>query len=128
MEHLQYFESEIVRPDFQGWLKRPGDGPLKVWKRRWFILKNGQLYYTKSPQDDEVKPLCVLAGSKIQSDPKIHSGHFGFRVIRPDDVSFEFSSEEVETARIWIREIMKATIARNPQGEDGLYVSLLRLV
>jgi hypothetical protein len=42
-------QSGVPRPDHQGWLRRQTLGPVKVWKRRWFILKNGQLFSSKTP-------------------------------------------------------------------------------
>jgi hypothetical protein len=104
-------EQDISEIDHQGWLKKPS-GTITVWKRRWFILKDTQLYYTKGPKDPFVKPICNIAGFKIISDPDINPGSFGFRLIRQQRV-YSFSCDDYEETRLWIKAMMKATIDRD---------------
>ncbi|CAM9230946.1 unnamed protein product, partial [Discosporangium mesarthrocarpum] len=41
-----------------------GYGPLATWKRHWFVLANGVLYYFFAPGDDA--PRCIIPLERIR--------------------------------------------------------------
>ena len=47
----------FFNPEREGWLTKEG-GKYKSKHKRWFILKEGMLYYFKQPSVSETKPCC----------------------------------------------------------------------
>lgn len=48
-----------------GWLVKQG-GSIKTWKKRYFVLKNNELYYQKDPQDPQPKGKISLTGFMVR--------------------------------------------------------------
>ena len=51
-----------------GWLTKQGGSGLtpKNWRRRWFVLKAGAVYYYKSPEDNVVRVrVCAVACVRV---------------------------------------------------------------
>lgn len=46
----------FLRKLITGWLTKLGGSGLtpKNWRRRWFVVKDGMVYYYKTPSDDVV--------------------------------------------------------------------------
>jgi len=61
----------FFNPELQGWLLKQG-GRYKSWKKRWFVLSGGCLYYFEYPSDKEPKGIIPLQNLKIRetTDPK----------------------------------------------------------
>lgn len=54
-----------------GWLKKQSDNMLKNWRWRFFVLKNGKLYYYKHPTDSKISG--VLNFYQIITTLKVHN-------------------------------------------------------
>ncbi|CAM9587992.1 unnamed protein product, partial [Phaeothamnion confervicola] len=70
MDEGDMFESEVitfVAPRMCGWLKKKSTGYFAGWKRHWFVLANGVLYYFFAPQD--AAPRCIIPLEHIRADP-----------------------------------------------------------
>ncbi|KAI9596131.1 hypothetical protein BDF19DRAFT_41897 [Syncephalis fuscata] len=110
-------QSGVPRPEHQGWLRRQTLGPVKVWKRRWFILKDGQLFSSKTPSAERIKPVVSIAGCRITPDPNANPGYYGFRITpsnkHPDRRVQLFCYDDEDATKAWIKCLMKATIGRD---------------
>lgn len=51
------------------------------------------------------------------SDPNIHPGFFGFKIVHDTGRDHYFSAAEQVTVRSWMKEIMKSTIDRDYSGQ-----------
>ncbi|SCV72544.1 BQ2448_4081 [Microbotryum intermedium] len=110
---------KIGTPDYSGWMQKKGE-KYNTWKQRFFVLKGIYLYYLKSESEQRVKGVINLKGYRVITDPNIHPGEYAFKIVHDRERSHLFSASEQYTVRNWMREIIKATIARN---YDDLVVS-----
>jgi cytohesin len=61
MEETDMYESEVVAfmaPTKSGWLHKKSESLLGLWKRHWFVLNDGCLYYFNQPSDEG--PRCII--------------------------------------------------------------------
>ncbi|KAK2843330.1 hypothetical protein Q7C36_011545 [Tachysurus vachellii] len=65
VQRTSSYSCESVGPETlekSGYLLKMGS-QVKAWKRRWFILRNGEILYYKSPLITEKKTFCLTADS-----------------------------------------------------------------
>ncbi|GAA5964762.1 hypothetical protein JCM3765_002546 [Sporobolomyces pararoseus] len=103
---------KLGRPDNSGWMRKKGE-KYNTWKQRFFVLKGTYLYYLKSEQEQRAKGVINLTGYRVISDPDIHAGEYGFKIVHDTERTHYFSAAEQITIRAWMKEIMKATILRD---------------
>ena len=103
---------KLGRPDYSGWMNKKGE-KYNGWKQRFLVLKGIHLYWLKSESEQRVKGFINLTGYRVISDPDIHPGEFGFKIVHDSDRAHHFSAAEQVTVRNWMKEIMKATIGRD---------------
>jgi len=48
-----------------GYLWKQGAGTLKVWKKRWFVLKDNRLYYSKDPNMKAINYILLSVDTKV---------------------------------------------------------------
>jgi len=60
---------ELANPDTDGYLFKKGH-VVKNWKKRWFILKDGKLFYFRSKEDKEPTGIIPLKGASVWSSEK----------------------------------------------------------
>ena len=59
-----------------GYLLKMGS-QVKAWKRRWFILRNGEILYYKSPVSvSHCEPACLLPSKVLLSPQKTLQEYF----------------------------------------------------
>lgn len=58
-------KSDVGDLSKSGYLTKQG-GSIKTWKKRYFVLKNNDLYYQKDPQDPQPKGKITLSGFMIR--------------------------------------------------------------
>lgn len=61
MKEGDMYESDVLTfmaPRMSGWLLKRGHGIFPNWKRHWFVLVGGCLYYFHAPQDND--PRCII--------------------------------------------------------------------
>ncbi|XP_016088141.1 cytohesin-3-like isoform X1 [Sinocyclocheilus grahami] len=61
----------FFNPDREGWLLKEG-GRIKTWKRRWFILTDGCLYYFQYTTDQEPKGIIPLENLSVREVEDAH--------------------------------------------------------
>lgn len=54
---------------FQGWLSKRGEKGLKLWKKRWFALRNEKMYYFKKQVDNQAPLGSIAIGDAIFIGP-----------------------------------------------------------
>ncbi|KAL0074945.1 hypothetical protein J3Q64DRAFT_1388495 [Phycomyces blakesleeanus] len=101
-------------PEHEGWLHKQGD-KYKTWNKRWFVLKGIHLFYFKSPKDVRMKGIVNLRNYRIIVDASIHSGKYCFKAQHDKERTFYFYTDNEESMRMWVKMLMKATIARDFQ-------------
>ncbi|KAI7889824.1 uncharacterized protein EV154DRAFT_445700 [Mucor mucedo] len=99
-------------PEHEGWLHKQGD-KYKTWNKRWFVLKGTNLFYFKSPKDVRMKGIINLRGYKIIVDEAIHAGKYCFKAQHDRERTFFFYTDTEESMRVWLKMLMKTTIARD---------------
>ncbi|GAN10492.1 conserved hypothetical protein [Mucor ambiguus] len=99
-------------PEHEGWLHKQSD-KYKTWNKRWFVLKGSNLFYFKSPKDVRMKGIINLRGYKIIVDEAIHAGKYCFKAQHDRERTFFFYTDTEESMRVWLKMLMKTTIARD---------------
>ncbi|EIE80009.1 hypothetical protein G6F46_011652 [Rhizopus delemar] len=99
-------------PEHEGWLHKQSD-KYKTWNKRWFVLKGTNLFYFKSPKDVRMKGIINLRGYRIIVDESIHAGKYCFKAQHELERTFYFYTDSEESMRIWLKMLMKTTIARD---------------
>lgn len=122
----------FFNPDREGWLLKEG-GRIKTWKRRWFILTDGCLYYFQYTTDKEPKGIIPLENLCVKEvdDPhkqfclEVYSLHqkgetikackteTDGRVVMGKHHSYKLSTASEEERAEWIQAI-RACITKDP--------------
>jgi len=83
-----------------GWLVKEG-GSIKTWKKRYFVLKNGEFAYFKDKKEREAKGAIILAqASAIQLGERKKHPHC-FEIVTPGRV-YAFSCETEDERKTWV--------------------------
>ncbi|KAJ8308071.1 hypothetical protein KUTeg_012945 [Tegillarca granosa] len=87
-----------------GFLSKLG-GKLKIWKRRWFVLRNGELFYYKSQHDVLHKPQGSI---KLDEQTSIvHTkGELTFEITNSKK-TYYFTADSLSETEKWIRMLQK---------------------
>eukprot|EP00063_Salmo_salar_P046250 XP_014021085.1 PREDICTED: oxysterol-binding protein-related protein 6-like isoform X3 [Salmo salar] len=71
IEGLKIGQSNVQRPDkHEGFMLKKRKWPLKGWHKRFFVLDNGMLKYSKSPIDKGKLHGCIDVGLSVMSIKK----------------------------------------------------------
>jgi len=68
MQEEDMYESDVVTfvaPRMSGWLHKKSDQTVKQWKRHWFVLTDGCLYYFLQPTDE--RPRCIIPLENVRA-------------------------------------------------------------
>ncbi|KAG2214981.1 hypothetical protein INT46_010792 [Mucor plumbeus] len=109
---IQSTTEAFQAPEHEGWLHKQSD-KYKTWNKRWFVLKGSNLFYFKSPKDVRMKGIINLRGYKIIVDESIHAGKYCFKAQHDRERTFFFYTDTEESMRVWLKMLMKTTIARD---------------
>ncbi|XP_076328955.1 uncharacterized protein LOC143235066 [Tachypleus tridentatus] len=96
----------------KGWLFRLEGGPLKQWKRRWFVLAEYCLFYYKDPEEDRLLGSVILPSYRISpcaADDKI-TRKFSFKAEHQNMKTYFFAAESRELMIQWMNALCLATI------------------
>ncbi|EGD76575.1 hypothetical protein PTSG_07692 [Salpingoeca rosetta] len=120
--------SSLRNPSMQGWLTKQGGSGLtpKNWRRRWFVLKSGAVYYYKTPEDAVALGCFSLRGYLIMPPPpKKHMyNKFGFKISREDKRSYFICADSAEEMKAWMNALSLAAIQYAPtDGSDARHAS-----
>eukprot|EP00298_Acanthocystis_sp_HF-20_P009171 c1814_g1_i1.p1 GENE.c1814_g1_i1~~c1814_g1_i1.p1 ORF type:complete len:357 (-),score=126.54 c1814_g1_i1:47-1117(-) len=127
---LKFNEQEMkltafCSPQKQGWLIKEG-GRIKTKRKRWFILKDGCLYYFESPEHNEPKGIVALERntqvrsigrssfeifnqdhSSLKSNKRVKHG----KVVQGQHANFMLHGENEKDTQLWIEKINGAILA-----------------
>jgi len=93
---------KIEKPEMQGWLTKQG-GRIKTWKRRWFVLKDGCMYYFSNPTNALTKGAFYLQGYDIQLAQKQLKRDYAFRAYHPKARTYYFVASSTEEMEKWMK-------------------------
>ncbi|XP_022242194.1 uncharacterized protein LOC106459913 isoform X2 [Limulus polyphemus] len=96
----------------KGWLFRLEGGPLRQWKRRWFVLADYCLFYYKDPEEDRLLGSVILPSYRISpcaADDKI-TRKFSFKAEHQNMKTYFFAAESRELMIQWMNALCLATI------------------
>ncbi|XP_048737628.1 pleckstrin homology domain-containing family H member 1-like isoform X3 [Ostrea edulis] len=87
-----------------GYLSKLG-GKVKMWKRRWFVLRNGELFYYKSQHDVLRKPQGTI---KLDEQTRIDNtkGETTFQVSNSKK-TYYFNADSLTDTEKWIKMLQK---------------------
>jgi len=85
-----------------GYMTKEG-GSIKTWKKRYFVLKEGQLSYYKNPGEEPIDTLTIAAASAVRAvaDKKSKTKPFCFEVVFAAR-TYAFSCDSEEEKKSWI--------------------------
>ncbi|CAO3635696.1 unnamed protein product [Cunninghamella blakesleeana] len=108
----QRLNKENSLPDMEGWLYKQGD-KYKTWNKRWFVLKEANFFYFKSPKDTRMKGLINLHGYQILADENIYPGKYCFKLQHEKERTFYFYTDTESSLKAWMNKLLKSTITRD---------------
>lgn len=94
--------------DCQGWLwkKKGGTGLVPGrWSKCWFVLKNKNLYYYNSTEDQKAQGVIHLPGFTISPTHESRSKKYAFKAYNDSGVVFYFASDRQDDMAKWMNKI-----------------------
>eukprot|EP00604_Paraphysomonas_vestita_P000331 CAMPEP_0174826416 /NCGR_PEP_ID=MMETSP1107-20130205/44001_1 /TAXON_ID=36770 /ORGANISM="Paraphysomonas vestita, Strain GFlagA" /LENGTH=409 /DNA_ID=CAMNT_0016059533 /DNA_START=809 /DNA_END=2041 /DNA_ORIENTATION=+ len=93
-------ENELVKA---GYLWKQGTNMMKDWKRRWFFIQNGKLYYSRTDNLANSPPVlvCDLLISTVRENV-MSDMRFTFDVISPGQRVYTLQGESEANTKEWI--------------------------
>lgn len=104
---------QILRTEYEGWLRKQSSSIKKDWKRRWFILKEGQLFYVRSPKDLAPQHVVNVLLCTVKPSQKVDLD-FCFDLVSPNKRVYTLQAESQEEMATWYdahRERMASCVA-----------------
>uniref|UniRef100_A0A8C7TDF2 Pleckstrin homology domain containing, family H (with MyTH4 domain) member 1 n=1 Tax=Oncorhynchus mykiss TaxID=8022 RepID=A0A8C7TDF2_ONCMY len=100
VQRTSSYSCESLREPKSGYLLKMGS-QVKAWKRRWFILRNGEIFYYKSPSDVIRKPQGQM---ELNSSCRIARGEGAqtFQLIT-EKKTFFLTADSPNILEEWIR-------------------------
>jgi serine/threonine protein kinase len=88
-----------------GYMMKEG-GSIKTWKKRWFVLKDGELSYYKSDKDKEVTGVITLDSATAihKGERKKHPNYF--EIVTPSRC-YAFSAETEDSRTEWVSALLR---------------------
>jgi len=116
MEQVQKFKKQIFQENSwireieitekEGFLTKQGNR-VKTWNRRWFVMRDGFLYYYKSKNGvQETKGTIPLYSCKIEISHEIPTQQLGFQIITTSRAFHVYADSDRET-QDWMDAILK---------------------
>ncbi|KAG5459564.1 MAG: hypothetical protein BJ554DRAFT_21 [Olpidium bornovanus] len=96
-----------------GWLYKQR-GAIKTWKKLWFSIKGGVLFYQKHRGDRRVVGTVELSGYKIVPDANIYRGKYCWKAKHDRLRTHFFYTDHAEDMKVWVKHMIKATIVLDP--------------
>eukprot|EP01130_Rhizamoeba_saxonica_P003711 TRINITY_DN1544_c0_g1_i2.p1 TRINITY_DN1544_c0_g1~~TRINITY_DN1544_c0_g1_i2.p1 ORF type:complete len:694 (+),score=127.27 TRINITY_DN1544_c0_g1_i2:2-2083(+) len=116
------------RPPIEGYLLKQGDkGPVKLWRRRWFleVPSEQKLYYYKDQSTANPNGFIDLALVEIVRHIQSHKN--GFVVVCPGRL-YNLAADTPESTNEWIRKFELIMEERMSHWENKLDENLLQLL
>jgi len=91
-------------------------GSIKTWKKRYFVLKDGQLAYFRNPGEDPIDTLNISGASSIRAADKKKSKPNCFEIAFKER-TYAFSCDSEEERKSWMDALLPALKTTN--GDNG---------
>ena len=97
--------------DHEGWLNKLGGSGLtpRNWRRRWFVLKGGNLYYYKTAYDVSALGLVKLNGYSLQATQDSKK-KFAFQLSKEGERTYYFIADTAEDMSKWMSLLESAAL------------------
>jgi hypothetical protein len=92
--------ASLTNPDKDGYLTKQG-GSIKTWKKRWCVLKDGSIFYFKTPKDQSPKGTIELEKSSKLSETTLTKKKYAFQV-QTAQRTFVITAESEACKREWM--------------------------
>ena len=102
--------------DKQGFLTKEG-GSIKTWKKRWCVLKNGQLHYSKRQNSAQLGMIDLATAGQIGVRENSKKKYMLF-IETPQRV-YQMTAESEESRQEWIKELTLARDRIQGKGASG---------
>jgi len=97
-----------LKVEKQGYLLKQSSSVRKDWKRRWFVLQDGKLYYFRGPNDLEPQHVVNVLICTVR--PTVEKGlQFCFELISPTKRTYLLQAQSAEEMRDWIEVFQNCT-------------------
>lgn len=92
-----------------GYLYKLSSSVRRDWKRRWFVLQGGNLYYVRNHRDTEPTLVCqvLLCTVRVCHGPKAH--RFSFELISPNRRTYLLQASNRLDMERWVNAMRKLT-------------------
>jgi hypothetical protein len=95
--------ASLTKPDKDGFLTKQG-GSIKTWKKRWFVLKDGSIFYFKTPKDLSPKGTIDLEKNSKIGDTSLTKKKYAFQV-ETAQRTFLITADSEDSKQEWIAAI-----------------------
>ncbi len=93
--------------DYMGFLYKCSSSVRKDWKRRWFLLQGGNLYYVRNWKDSEPTLVCEVLLSTVR---KCTEGRrYSFELISPNRRTFKLQACSQADMDGWMQAMQRVT-------------------
>ncbi|KAK6935738.1 Pleckstrin homology domain [Dillenia turbinata] len=107
-------------PERTGWLTKQGEY-IKTWRRRWFVLKQGKLFWFKDSYISRVsKPRGVIPVSKcltVKGAEDVLNKQYAFELSTSQDTMYFIADSEKEKEE-WINAIGRSIVQHSRSVTD----------
>ena len=104
-----------------GWLTKQGEY-IKTWRRRWFVLKQGRLFWFKDPAVTRAsEPRGVIPVSScltVKGAEDVLNRQFAFELSTPTETMYFIADAEKEKEE-WINSIGRSIVQHSRSVTDG---------
>ncbi|CAI8005502.1 Connector enhancer of kinase suppressor of ras 1 [Geodia barretti] len=92
--------------DHEGWMNKMGGSGFtpKNWRRRWFVLKTGKLYYYKTSFDVSATGIVDLTGYNIEAATDTKRKNC-FRAVQEGMRTYYFQTDTSEQMLAWMQKL-----------------------
>lgn len=106
-----FFSSKVKREsltnvDKEGYLVKEG-GIIKSWQKRWFVLKDGTLYYFKTHESQDPRGYIPLSGCKVKPAVNYTSRQFCFSISHPKNRTYYLCAKDQEELEDWVATLVE---------------------
>ena len=101
---------QLKDANFEGWVCKLGGSGLtpKNWRRRWFVLKDGRIYYYKTSFDISALGVIDLNGYSVEQELDSKKKN-AFKISKPGARTYYFYTDTAEEMLRWMDVMTQAS-------------------
>jgi Arf-GAP with coiled-coil, ANK repeat and PH domain-containing protein len=92
-----------------GWLYKQSSNLLKDWKRRFFILQGGKLYYVTNHSHGSLDDPVLVCDVMLCTVRSVTGSRLAFEIISPTSRTYLLQAESKKSLDKWVRAIQHCT-------------------